>query len=189
MDKTTDSLQGHTYLLVYLPKKDYFYYELHFTYTSDAYYDAAVTFQKDGFGVQFNRKKFDTPIEVSNYDTLYQPAWKGCRAYGILDAKGEPVAFLELYHEGWNNRMRITQLLVREQVRRQGMGRFLIDAAKKKAKQAGCRHLVLEAQSNNVPALDFYFSQGFVFGGTNLYFYTNDDIGEREVMLELVAVL
>ena len=50
------------------------------------------------------------------------------------------------------------------------------------------RH-TLETQNINVPAIDFYLRMGFTFCGTNLFFYSNDDVGENEVMIEMAFLL
>ena len=58
-------------------------------------------------------------------------------------------------------------------------------AAKAKAKAAGCRGMVLETQSCNVAAIACYQKHGFRFIGLDTTCYTNDDIGKREVRLEM----
>ena len=51
------------------------------------------------------------------------------------------------------------------------------------------RATILETQTSNAPALDFYYSQGFVFDGIERTCYHNDDIKRKEVRLELVYIL
>ena len=57
------------------------------------------------------------------------------------------------------------------------------------AKEREYRIIVLEAQNYNVPAIDFYLSQGFKFCGGNVYFYSNEDIEDDEVMLEMAYLV
>ena len=129
----------------------------------------------------------DTEI-MSNleYDTLYDDSWKNCTAYGVFTNESEKIAgYLEVSRENWNDRLRITNLLVLEEFRGHGIGSFLINKAKSVAESENRRIIVLETQSCNVPAIDFYLKHGFVFAGTNLYFYSNCDIAEDEVMIEM----
>ena len=147
-----------------LDKSQYDYYVLHYRYTTDSRYVVSQNSDKNSFSVKFERQYYKTPV---------------------TDENGNLVGFLELDFEDWNSRVRITQLLVDESLRRKGYGKMLMDFAKDIAKDRDYRMLILETQSRNTPAIDFYLSQGFVFSGTNLHFYSNDDISEDEVMLEL----
>lgn len=53
------------------------------------------------------------------------------------------------------------------------------------AKAKHARALVLETQSCNEPAIRFYFSCGFRFIGLDTTHYSNSDILNREVRLEM----
>ena len=168
-----------------LDKSQYDYYVLHYRYITDSHYVVSQNSDKNSFSVKFERQDYKTPVTVENEDTLFQDYWKYPEAYGLEDENGNLVGFLELDFEDWNSRVRITQLLIDESLRRKGYGKMLMDFAKDIAKDRDYRMLILETQSRNTPAIDFYLSQGFVFSGTNLHFYSNDDISEDEVMLEL----
>lgn len=169
-----------------LPKESYDYYELHYTYTSDECYRTQINDSKDEMGVCFKRYRLKETYSHDSYDTLFQETWINPTAYGVFDENEKvPIAVIELEREEWNNRLRITQLLVKEKYRRKGLGKLLIEKAKQTAEKEDYRIIVLETQSCNVPAIDFYRSQGFVFSGTNLHFYSNNDISENEVMLEM----
>jgi hypothetical protein len=53
------------------------------------------------------------------------------------------------------------------------------------ARQKGARMLVLETQTNNVTAIDFYLRFGFDLIGLDTAAYSDDDVGKREVRLEM----
>ncbi|MFN4191267.1 MAG: GNAT family N-acetyltransferase, partial [Pseudothermotoga sp.] len=89
--------------------------------------------------------------------------------------------------ESWNNRLRVHELLVLEQYRGMGLGTMLLDEAKQVARQKRCRVIVLETQSNNVGAIEFYRKQGFEPGGFDTTAYHNDDIERNEVRIEMVC--
>ena len=66
---------------------------------------------------------------------------------------------------------------------------MLFDFVKDFAVKEDYRVITLETQNTNVPAIDFYLKMGFTFSGTDLFFYSNDDIGENEVMLRMAFLL
>lgn len=169
-----------------LPKDKYKYHELHYTYTSDKLYTLKHKSSSDVFSCKFERTKLSAPYHHDSYDTLYEDYWQDCTAYGVtVDNEDEIAGYLEISREEWNDRLRITNLLVKNAYRNKGIGTFLINKAKEIAVSEDRRIITLETQSCNVPAIDFYLKQGFVFSGTNLYFYSNIDSEENEIMLEM----
>ncbi len=73
--------------------------------------------------------------------------------------------------EYWNAYAYIDDITVAPRYRQQGVGRALMEQAIQWAKAKGCPGLMLETQSNNVPACRLYESCGFELGGfdRNLY--------------------
>ncbi len=175
--------------IISLDRKEYDYFPLHYHYVTSEYYKVASCCGKEGFGVSFERQRFEQEVVYDNTDTLFQEYWNNPRAYGVRDDDGSIVAYLEFDTEEWNNRIIMTQLLVDESQRGRGIGRMLFDFIKDYAKNEDYRVITLETQNTNVPAIDFYLKMGFTFCGTNLFFYSNDDIGENEVMLEMAYLL
>ncbi len=175
--------------IVSLDKEEYDYYELHYHYFTEEYYKVENHCTKQGFGVEFTRCRLDKPEEYDNTDTLFQEYWNNPRAYGVRNDDGEMVAFLEFDTEEWNNRLVMTQLLVKQECRGKGVGKMLVDFVKQYAVDEDYRIITLETQNTNVPAIDFYLKMGFTFSGTNLFFYSNDDVGENEVMLEMAFLV
>ena len=174
------------FVLKELPKSEYKYHELHYTNKSSEHYVLEKVSSQNTFSFGYNRKKRDEVYEHDSYDTLYDDVWQDCEAYGVfVDSQTEPAAYLEISREEWNDRLRITNLLVRDEYRRCGIGRFLIEKAKEIAQNEDRRVITLETQSCNVPAIDFYLKQGFVFSGTNIYFYSNIDEEYDEIMIEM----
>ena len=173
-----------------LPREKYDYWELHYTYRSDYCYRAYVTDTDGEIAFRYVKERLDEPIFHDSYDTLYQEYWQNCTAFRYFEnGETEPSAYLEINREFWNSRLIITQLLVREDRRGKGIGTLLVENAKKIAAEEDFRMISLETQSCNVPAIEFYRKCGFVFSGTNIFFYSNDDISENEVMLEMAYLL
>ncbi len=172
-----------------LDRKEYDYFPLHYHYETNEYYKVSSVSEKEKFGVTFERAKFDKTVVYDNTDTLFQDYWTSPKAFGVRDDDGKIVAYFEFDTIEWNSTLVMTQLLVDEGVRGKGIGRFVFDFIKDYARKEDYRIITLETQNTNVPAIDFYLKMGFCFCGTNLFFYSNDDIGENEVMIEMAYLV
>ncbi|RNB86462.1 GNAT family N-acetyltransferase [Brevibacillus panacihumi] len=71
----------------------------------------------------------------------------------------------------WNKYAYVEDIAVDKKYRRHGVGRKLIEQAKRWAINGGMPGIMLETQSNNVSACKFYESCGFVIGGFDLHLY------------------
>jgi ribosomal protein S18 acetylase RimI-like enzyme len=183
------SFSGEIMEIVSLDKKEYDYYPLEYRYETEEYYKVSVNCGKEGFGESFERQRLEEKLFYENTDTLFQEYWNNPKAFGVKDDSGEIIAFLEFDTEEWNNRLVMTQLLVKDECRGKGVGRMLFDFVKDYARREEYRIITLETQNINTPAIDFYLKMGFTFCGTNLFFYSNDDIGENEVMIEMAYLV
>ncbi len=96
---------------------------------------------------------------------------------------GEIAAFLEAEHMEWNNTGWIWELLVDHRWQRQGLGSSLWARAIEWGRERDMRALMLETQSNNVPACYFYLKMGCYLCGINDAYYTNRDIRNGEVAI------
>ncbi|EJL24942.1 GNAT family N-acetyltransferase [Brevibacillus sp. BC25] len=79
----------------------------------------------------------------------------------------------------WNKFAYVEDIKVDKQYRGYGLGKKLIEQAKRWTKDGGMTGIMLETQSNNVRACKFYESCGFVIGGFDSYVYRgldNDEI-------------
>ena len=175
--------------IVMLDKKKWKGTLLPIEYTTKEYYDVVKTPTQHGVTIEIARKKFDKPVrhdpgEYDFPDRLYQDHFDGATAYGVFE-NGKLIAAIELFHEKWAKRIRVTELWVDEKSRRRGIGSELMTFAKQKTQENDCRMLILETQSCNVAAIDFYRSQGFELVGVLTCDYQNDDIERKEVRFEM----
>ncbi len=176
--------------IIPLEKEKYDYFELHYSYVTSEHYVVSCVSSRDKMSLELVRRPYDEPREESNTDTLYQEYWQNCEAYAVCDDDtNEILGYVEIASDEWNNRLRMTQLLVNKEARGKGAGKFMVDFVKSVAREREYRIIVLEAQNYNIPAIDFYLSQGFSFCGGNVYFYSNCDIEDDEVMLEMAYLL
>ena len=70
----------------------------------------------------------------------------------------------------------VFDLIVKKQLRRQGIGSALLFAVQDWATRDRLKRLVLEMQSKNYPAIRFAQKLGFEFCGYNDHYYSNQDI-------------
>lgn len=184
-------MENHQYEIVALPKEQWKGTPIPMATRNDSYYDFEISpLNHDGCTVSIVRKPAEqeivhTPEEYDFPDGLYQDHWEKAEAYGVVGTGGEMLACIEVCPEEWSNRLMVTELWVSEGLRRKGIGKRLMDKAKEIAVNQKRRAVILETQSCNTKAIGFYLSQGFELIGFDTCCYTNNDIGRREVRINL----
>ena len=129
-------------------------------------------------------KVLEKTLDKNYHGRLFENHIEEPRVFvGVLGNR--QVGWIELGYDKWNNRMRVWEFLVGEEFRKRGIGTLLINHAVKIAKEKGARMLVLETQTNNATAIDFYLNFGFELIGFDIAAYSNEDIEKKEVRLEL----
>jgi ribosomal protein S18 acetylase RimI-like enzyme len=167
-----------------LAKNDAYLKEISSAYTSSHYYDASVRRDSEGWRIDLARKAFDETLNKNYRGKLFEDHVEDPRVFAAR-VGNEEVGWIELGYDRWNNRMRVWEFLVAEEFRKQGIGTLLMNHAILIARQKGARMLVLETQTNNATAIDFYLKFGFDLIGLDTAAYSNDDIAKREVRLEM----
>ncbi len=158
---------------------------------SGSYYDLEIQpLDSSGCTISLTRKQAEeeivhTPEEYDFPDSLYQEHWENAEAFGIVSENGDLLACIEVCPEEWSNRLMVTELWVSDGLRRQGIGKRLMDKAKEIAANQNRRAVILETQSCNTNAIGFYLHEGFELIGFDTCCYTNNDIGRREVRINL----
>ena len=184
-------MENNQYEIVALPKEQWKGTPIPMATRSDSYYDFEISpLDHDGCTISIVRKPAEqdivhTPEEYDFPDGLYQDHWEKAEAYGVFGPGGEMLACIEVCPEEWSNRLMVTELWVSEGLRRRGIGKRLMDKAKEIAVNQKRRAVILETQSCNTKAIAFYLSQGFELIGFDTCCYTNNDIGRREVRINL----
>ena len=179
------------YDIIALPKDQWKGTAIPLTMRSGSYYDIELSLlTSEGCTVSMIRKPAEkeivhSPEEYDFPDSLYQDHWEGAEAYGVVSDTGELLACIEVCPEEWSNRLMITELWVSEPLRGKGIGKRLMDQAKEVAVRQNRRAIILETQSCNTDVIGFYLHQGFELIGFDTSCYTNDDIGRREVRIDL----
>ena len=87
-----------------------------------------------------------------------------------------PVAYIRLEERAPARTLWITDLAVREDLRRKGIASGMVISAQDLAIQRGTRRLIIEMQSKNYPAIKMAQKLGYEFCGYNDQFYNSQDI-------------
>jgi ribosomal protein S18 acetylase RimI-like enzyme len=114
---------------------------------------------------------------------LFDEHLDNSQVFGIFEGK-KMIALIEGAMENWNNTYRIWNLYVTRRHRKEGLGSALFEHMELLAKHQGARAIVLEVQSCNDPAINFYEKHGLHFIGLNTIAYSNEDVQNKEVRLE-----
>jgi ribosomal protein S18 acetylase RimI-like enzyme len=101
----------------------------------------------------------------------------------VAEAAGRVVAMVDLEISAWNNVGTVWNLLVDVGWRGQGIGQALFRRAVAWCRRRSARSLMIETQTNNVPACRFYERMGCRLAGINDHYYTNRDIEHGEVAI------
>lgn len=176
------------YEITHLSKEEWKGTIIPINYTTENYYDVVANKTEIGFAITVEKKEFKEPVthtakEYDYPDKLYDDHRENAFAWGVL-VKDELVAAIETDQEIWSNRLRITELWVKDEYQKQGIGHALIEIAKEQARRERRRAIILETQSCNVNAIDFYQHEGFSLIGMDTCCYRNNDIQRKEVRLE-----
>ena len=108
----------------------------------------------DAVSVQLIESKIDNLLEYINRGEAYVfGVFSNNSLQGFLWGYPVKTLFEPVFH--------VAYIAVKEQGRKQGMGRQLIRAAEKKAEELGINHVELIVGSNNKTALDFYSHCGY----------------------------
>lgn len=175
--------------IIHLPKEKWKGTIIPIKYTTEQYYDVAVNRNKNGYSIEIEKKDFAQPVthspEEYNFpDKLYEDYREKAFAWGVL-VEDELVAAIETDPEPWSNRLRVTELWVAEPYQKRGIGHSLMEIAKEQARHERRRAIILETQSCNVNAIDFYLHEGFQLIGLDTCCYKNNDLQRKEVRIEL----
>jgi len=94
----------------------------------------------------------------------------------IASHENEPVAYAVLKKNEQSDMVRLVDFVVRQKMRRQGIGNALLLAAHDWSLHAGCQRVVAEVQSKNDPAIQMLTRMGYDYCGFHEFFYANHDI-------------
>jgi ribosomal protein S18 acetylase RimI-like enzyme len=148
-------------------------------YTSDFVWQMEITNEDGQVGVSFREVRLPRSVRVE-YPRL--PAamaddWHLRSGLLVANLADEPVGYISLMLGIAPLTTWVTDLAIKRRVRRQGIGSLLLLSAQEWGVQHETRHLILEMQTKNYPAIHMAQKFGFDFCGYNDRYYANHDIG------------
>ncbi len=121
------------------------------------------------------------PVEDAPFD-LYRQVIRLGYSFGAFD--GEQMAGLIIVEpHRWNHSLWVWEFCIGHHIRGKGVGRKLMDHLAAIGHRDGFRAIVCEVQNTNVPAIRFYYKNGFEIDGVDLSYYTNTDAVDGEVAI------
>jgi len=169
--------------IVELERSDAALSKLKYRYLTSSYYDLKIDHEPAAWKIELMLKPLNKTLEKISESGLFQEFVEEPRVF-VAELDGQQVGWIELGYQKWNNRMRVWTFLVKEEFRGKGIGMQLMEHAVNVAREKGARMLVLETQSCNVYAIDFYRRFGFELIGFDAAAYSNEDLEKKEVRLE-----
>lgn len=157
-------------------------------YTSDCYYQVKVMDTTQGWRVDLVLEKLTTPF-VKTLETDVFSEYKENLQVRIVKKQGKEIGLISFNHQSWNNCTRVWDLYIEPAFQRGGVGSQLMRIANDQAKKWGARALVVETQTSNVKAINFYRKHKFFLVGLDLISYSNEDIDKKEVRREMAKKL
>jgi GNAT superfamily N-acetyltransferase len=94
----------------------------------------------------------------------------------IASHENNPVAYAVLKKTNHGKAIRIIDFVVRQKMRRQGIGIALMLASHDWSLHQGCQRIIVELQSKNYPAIQLVNRLGYEYCGFHEFFYANHDI-------------
>jgi ribosomal protein S18 acetylase RimI-like enzyme len=102
--------------------------------------------------------------------------WRQWDSFLVAEQEGYIRGYVGLNAPATEDKGWIRDLIVGRPYRRHGIGTMLLHQAMQWATERNLRHLTLEMQSKNYPAIRFCQKHGFLFSGFNESYYPNQDI-------------
>lgn len=162
--------------------------QVFYNYISKKYYDIDIKVHQQGWHFLLMEKDLDQPFEKNLQEELFDAHKQDADVY-VCEMDGEECGVIVLQKLEWNNTLLIHHLYVETQFKQQGIGTALLEFAKKRALDMKVRMIMLETQTSNFPAIQFYLKNDFQLIGFNLASYSNDDVKNREVRIEMGYVM
>lgn len=159
-----------------------------YKYESKRYYEVLIERKENGWNFSLIDKPFEVPFVKEFEEEIFEPYKKGSEFF-LAELNGEEAAIMSIQHMKWNNTLLIHDLYVRAQFKKKGIGRSLMEVAKKRAAELSVRAISLETQTSNYPAIQFYLQNGFELIGFNSISYSNEDLKKHEVRIEMGYII
>lgn len=114
--------------IIQLNQQQYKNFNLEFRYTTTYYYDIEINCNAI-FSITLVKKSFHTEVQKSFIGKLYEDWLENPTAFSLTNGR-QVLGYLEVDRGYWNNRLRITEILILDEFRAKGYGSILVNRAK-----------------------------------------------------------
>ena len=160
-----------------------------FEYESPGHYKVEIQPKEDGWTIDLTKQDFEIPFKKwDDTDKVIQPYKGDSEIYGAFIEEKE-AGLIQFEYQPHNESVRVWDIDIWKEFQHQGVGTKLMNKCISRAKEFGARRIILEVQSSNLKAIDFYRKMGFELIGLDASHYHNDDIERNEVRLEMAMYL
>ena len=154
-------------------------------YHADIRTDRVLSIEPSDEGFSMKWVKLDNELVMPLDDDMLSDWLDNPKAYGAYE-DDKLLGFVEGFLEDWDNRYRISNICVFEDcTRRTGVGSALLERIMQEAYASGARMAVLETQSFNYKAIEFYKKHGFEIIGFDRYAYSNNGPTKNNMRIEM----
>jgi len=156
-----------------------------FEYESPGHYKVDIQSQEDGWTVHIKKEDFKQMFKKWDDTDKVIQSYKGdSEIYGAF-IDGKEAGLIQFEYQPHNKTVRVWDIDVWPEFQHQGIGTVLMNKCIARSREYGARRMVLEVQSSNLKAINFYKKMGFDLIGLDASHYQNDDIEQGEVRLEM----
>lgn len=153
-----------------------------FEYTTTSYMDVSLS----NWQITLTKKQFIQPVHKHFQSKLFESYFECPIAFGAYNESNQLLGIVEGSIESWHQVFRITNIVVHEEYRQHGVGKQLLDHLEQEAmKIYQPRAFILETQTCNMNAILFYEKMGYTWIGIDTLAYSNKDIANTEVRIEM----
>jgi GNAT superfamily N-acetyltransferase len=146
--------------------------------STDWVWQMALDDREGAVGVAFRRARLPREVTIlypRAGDGLLQSWAQG--AFFLVAQRGDRVlGYVNAREESPQETAWVADLVVDRPYRGEGIGAALLRAARQWALERNLRHLIVEVQTKNDPAIGFLLARGLVFCGYNDLYYPSQDI-------------
>ncbi len=152
--------------------------EIDHSYHTDYVWQMDIKTLKHEIGISFREVHLPRSmrVEYPKDITFFVKDLKDRSGFFIAELNDELVGYINLSRANNPELIHVIDLVVVRRLRRHGIGSALLGEAQAWALQEKVKHLILDMQSKNHPAICMANKSGFEFCGYNDHYYVNNDI-------------
>jgi GNAT superfamily N-acetyltransferase len=151
------------------------------TYETDYVWQMSITPESNARQIRFSKERLPRAIEIEYNVTEAQlhAALADDVCFVVVvgkDDRGTMLGYLVMRVDPTHHLGMVQALVVARPLRRHKIGKRLLTIARRWAKEHDARHIMVETQTKNYPAIEFCQQNGLSFCGYNDQYFRNHDI-------------